>query len=91
MDAYYRAGGTIYEGFFPSRQTPARPAVGISHGLASLDHKNGRCEMPTGKIKKWNADRGLGFILPDAGQGDVFFHVSVARRQRDHRGRGGHL
>jgi CspA family cold shock protein len=36
--------------------------------------------MPTGKIKKWNADRGFGFIKPDAGKDDVFVHVSEFER-----------
>jgi CspA family cold shock protein len=34
--------------------------------------------MPTGKIKMFNEDKGLGFIKPDDGV-DVFFHVSELR------------
>jgi CspA family cold shock protein len=29
----------------------------------------------TGIIKRFNADKGYGFILPDWGDGDLFFHI----------------
>jgi CspA family cold shock protein len=35
--------------------------------------------MPSGTIKKYNEERGFGFIKPDDGSDDVFFHVSALR------------
>ncbi|MEM7648617.1 MAG: cold shock domain-containing protein, partial [Cyanobacteria bacterium P01_A01_bin.70] len=32
-----------------------------------------------GKLKKWQGDRGFGFIQPDDGGADVFLHISTLR------------
>jgi CspA family cold shock protein len=39
--------------------------------------------MPSGKIKMYSEERGFGFIRPDDGSGDVFFHVTALREGDD--------
>lgn len=34
-----------------------------------------------GTVKSWNDDRGFGFIAPDKGDQDVFFHIKAFRSQ----------
>lgn len=42
--------------------------------------------MNRGKIKRWNGDRGFGFIIPDDGGADIFFHVREIRSGRVNEG-----
>ena len=39
--------------------------------------------MPTGKVKKWIHDKAFGFIQPDQGGPDVFFHETALREGDD--------
>jgi CspA family cold shock protein len=36
--------------------------------------------MPEGKVKWFNAQKGYGFIVSDAGGKDVFVHISAVER-----------
>jgi CspA family cold shock protein len=37
--------------------------------------------MPVGKVKKWLDERGFGFIKPDEGGDDIFFHITATPDQ----------
>ena len=39
--------------------------------------------MANGKIKMYSEEKGFGFIRPDDGSNDVFFHVSSLREGDD--------
>jgi len=44
--------------------------------------------MPTGTVKIFYSERGFGFIAPDAGGSDVFFHVDQVDESIDELFRG---
>ena len=39
-----------------------------------------KSETHIGTLKKWQGDRGFGFIKPNAGGADVFLHISALRQ-----------
>ena len=44
----------------------------------------GKTDMITGTVKWFNAQKGFGFIRPDAGGPDVFVHISAVQRAGMH-------
>lgn len=36
--------------------------------------------MPTGRVKRFDAVRGYGFILPDDGSKDLFVHITAVQK-----------
>lgn len=36
--------------------------------------------MATGTVKWFNAEKGYGFIVPDAGDKDIFVHISAVEK-----------
>merc|ERR1711956_141000 len=41
-------------------------------------------DMPTGVVKKWNGDRGFGFIAPDDGSEELFVHMRALQNGHDY-------
>jgi CspA family cold shock protein len=75
----------------PPEERPARAPAGVGMGGGGrFGARSGPAEdgplsdIVEGTIKFYNADRGFGFVTPDAGGEDIFFHVSgIASRGPD--------
>lgn len=59
------------------RRAPAAPARG--RGAARPSRSGPPARGGQGVVARYDADRGFGFIRPDAGGDDLFVHVSVVR------------
>jgi cold shock protein len=51
--------------------------------LAHINAMRNEDRMPQGKIKMFNEEKRFGFIRPDDGSNDVFFHESALREGDD--------
>jgi len=40
--------------------------------------------MPTGVVKRWNGDRGFGFVTPDDGSEELFVHMKALQDGNDY-------